>query len=270
MNLEIIAKYPSGDQCPTPLLFVHGMMCTASSWDVHFLDYFAQHGFASHAVDLRGHGKSEGGENLRWTRIADFVEDVETAIGQLPRPPVLIGHSMGGFIAQKYLEGRELPGAVLLSSPSPKGLLSTALRKARSHPLSFAKVNLTFSLLPFIATPELTRDAFFSRDLPEDQLLEYRKRMQDDSFAAFLDMVLLDLPNPSKVKTPVLVLGAGRDNMLDADEIESTAQAYHTHAAIIPGVAHNSMLEPRWQSVADQILAWLTNRGLAQPKTKFN
>jgi alpha-beta hydrolase superfamily lysophospholipase len=257
MKLEIISRYPAYEQHPTPLLFIHGTLHTAACWEVYFLDYFAQHGFASHAVNLRGHGKSEGRGKLRWTRIADFVEDVENAVRQLPSPPILIGHSMGGFIIQKYLEDHDAPAAVLLSSPSPAGLLPTAIRTARRQPWAFAKVNLTLSLQPFRATPQLVGEAFFSDDLPDDQLLEYWKQTQDDSFMAFLDMVALDLPKAARVKTPLLILGAARDNMIAPREIEATARAYNTQAQIIPGVAHNSMLELRWQSVADRILTWL-------------
>lgn len=173
MKLEMISKYPAAGQRPTALLFIHGTLHTAACWDVHFLDYFAQHGYAAHALNLRGHGKSEGWEKLRWTRIADFVEDVENAVGQLPSPPILIGHSMGGFIVQKYLEDHDAPAAVLLSSASPGGLLPTAIRTARRQPWAFAKVNLTMSLLPMIATPKLVGEAFFSQDLPNELLLEY-------------------------------------------------------------------------------------------------
>jgi pimeloyl-ACP methyl ester carboxylesterase len=265
MKLEIISKYPFEHQRPTPVLFIHGTLHTAACWDVHFLDYFAQHGYASHAVNLRGHGNSEGREKLRWTRIADFVEDVTNVVRQLPSPPVLIGHSMGGFIIQKYLEDHDAPAAVLLSSPSPAGLLLTAIRIARRRPWVFAKVNLTLSLKPFIATPQLVGEAFFSNDLPEQQLLEYWRQTQDDSFMAFLDMVALDLPKPEKVKTRLLVLGAGRDNMIGPDEVEATARAYNTHSEIIPDVAHNSMLEQRWQSVADRILIWLDQQAVVNP-----
>ena len=55
MKLEMISKYPVKDQHPTPLLFIHGTLHTAACWDAHFLDYFAQHGFAAHALNLRGH-----------------------------------------------------------------------------------------------------------------------------------------------------------------------------------------------------------------------
>ena len=224
MKLEIISKHPVENQHLTPLLFIHGTLHTASCWDVHFLGYFAQHGYAAHAVNLRGHGKSEGREKLRWTRIADFVEDVAGVVRQLPSPPILIGHSMGGFIVQKYLEEHDAPAAVLLSSPSPSGLLPTALRTARRQPWAFAKVNLTLSLLPLLATPQLVGEAFFSSDLPHEKLLEYWKQTQDDSFTAFLDMVVLDLPNPKKVKTRLLVLGAARDNMIAPREVQATAR----------------------------------------------
>jgi pimeloyl-ACP methyl ester carboxylesterase len=257
MKLEIISKYPVGNHHPTPLLFIHGAMHGAWCWDVHFLDYFAQQGYAAHAVNLRGHGNSEGRDRLRWTRTADFVEDVENAVRQLPNPPFLVGHSLGGFIIQKYLEDHDLPGAVLLSSAPSAGFLPVTIRVARRRPLVFAKANLTFSLFPLIATPQLAREAFFSEDVPEQQLLEYWKQMQDDSFRAFLDMVALDLPKPVRVKTRLLVLGVARDNMIAPGEIEATARAYNTQAVIIPDVAHNSMLDPRWQKVAERILAWL-------------
>jgi len=263
MRLEMISKYPVESQHPTPILFVHGMMHGAWCWDVHFLDFFARHGFAAHAVNLRGHGHSEGRAHLRWTRIADFVDDVANAVRQLPSSPILIGHSMGGFVIQKYLGDHDAPGAVLLSSPSPAGLLATTLKIARRRPLAFMKVNLTLSLLPVVATPQLAREAFFSADFPDEELLTYWKRMEDESYMAFLDMVALDRPEPAKVKAPLLVLGVARDNMLEPREIEATARAYHTQAEIMPGLAHNSMLEQRWPIVAERILAWLKERELS-------
>ena len=268
MRLEIISKQPAvgnssrGSPHDTPLLFIHGMFHGAWCWDVHFLGYFARHGYAAYAVNLRGHGNSEGGDKLRWTRIADFVDDVDTAVRELPHPPVVIGHSLGGFVVQKYLEDHDMPGGVLLSSPPPSGMLRPALRMMRRRPLVFAKTNLTLNMAPVIASPELAREAFFSADFPDEEVRTYWTLMQNESYMALLDMVVLNLPRPEKVRTPVLVLGAARDNMLKPAEIEATARAYHTRAEIIPGVAHNSMLETRWESVAARILAWLRARHL--------
>lgn len=260
MRLEIISRSPRWRRKATPLLFVHGMMHGAWCWERYFLNYFAEHGWESHAVNLRGHGNSEGRERIRWTRIAEFTVDLAQAVRGLPRPPILIGHSMGGVVIQKYLEDHAAPAAVLLSSPGPAGFLRTVLRVARRRPLAFAKANVTLSLTPLVATAQLAREAFFAADLPDDQLLEYWTQMQDDSYRAFLDMVVLDLPRAERIRTPLLVLGVGRDNMIAPAEIEATARAYGTHADIVPEVAHDSMLDPRWRNVADRILAWLADR----------
>jgi alpha-beta hydrolase superfamily lysophospholipase len=141
-------------------------------------------------------------------------------------------------------------------------MLRAALRIARRRPLVFARTNLTFNLAPVIATPELAREAFFSAGFPEEKLRVYWQSMENESCMALLDMVALNLPQPAKVRTPLLVLGAARDNMLEPGEIEATARAYHTRAQIIPDVAHDSMLETNWRAVADRILAWLLERGL--------
>jgi pimeloyl-ACP methyl ester carboxylesterase len=263
MKLEMISRYPVAGQHQTPLLFIHGMFHGAWCWDVHFLNYFTRHGFISHAVNLRGHGDSEGRKKLRWTRIADFVEDLADVVQQLPVSPILIGHSMGGFVIQKYLEDHDAPGAVLLSSPPPSGLFPAIVRLARRRPLVFVKANLTLNLQHVIATPGLAREAFFSGDFPGDELAVYWKKMQNESYMAFLDMVALNRPKTEKIKSPLLVLGAAKDNMLKPREIEATARAYNEQAEIIAGVAHNSMLEQGWQTVADRILTWLREQELS-------
>ncbi|MFY9270169.1 MAG: hypothetical protein WAO55_10540 [Candidatus Manganitrophaceae bacterium] len=50
--------------------------------------------------------------------------------------------------------------------------------------------------------------------------------------------------------------------MLKPSEIEATARAYKAQSEIIADVAHNSMLETRWQAVAERILIWLKEREL--------
>lgn len=59
---------------------------------------FARHGFAAHAVSLRGHGRSEGRDRLHGSGLDDFVSDVDTAVAQIGVLPVLIGHSLDGFL----------------------------------------------------------------------------------------------------------------------------------------------------------------------------
>jgi len=262
MPLEMIARRAEGETRETPILFVHGAWHGAWCWDEHFLRYFSRHGYPAHALSLRGHGGSEGRERLRWTSIADYVSDIAHAAAQLPRPPVVVGHSMGGHVVQKYLEAHPSPGAVLLASVPPQGALPATVRLALRHPVAFARANLTLSLYPLVATLDLKREAFFSEAMPRSEVEKYAGLIQDESYRAFLDMVILNLPRPGRVKTPMLVIGGEDDGLFRLHEFRATARAYGTTAVIQPGAAHDLMLDPSWQTVADTILAWLNERGL--------
>jgi pimeloyl-ACP methyl ester carboxylesterase len=262
MRLEIIRQEPKLNPRPAPILFVHGAWHGAWCWAEHFLPYFAEHGYVAQALSLRGHGASAGRERLRWTRIADYVMDVAQVASQLPGPPVLVGHSMGGLIVQKYLESHPATAAALLAPVPVGGVFKATLRIAARHPLPFLRANLTLSLYPIIGAPDLTREAFFSASLPVERLNRYFTRMQDESYLAFLDMLVFNLPRPEKVRLRPLVLGAANDTIFHPDEVEATAGAYSTQAEIFPDMAHDMMLEAGWQSVADRILQWLTEQGL--------
>lgn len=262
MNLELITEKPETGKRPAPLLFVHGAWHGAWCWEEHFLPYFASHGYSAHALSLRGHGGSPGGEHLRWARISDYVDDVAQVADAMETPPVVIGHSMGGLVVQKYLETHHAPAAVLLASVPPAGALRTALSIARRHPWAFLKANLSLSLYPVIGTPKLAREAFFAENISTEKLAGHFERLQNESYRAFLDMLFFNLPKPERVSTNILVLGAEKDTIFTPYEIEATAKAYRAAPEIWAGMAHDMMLEDSWQSVADRIIEWLDHRGL--------
>jgi pimeloyl-ACP methyl ester carboxylesterase len=262
MDLETIKEEAVSDVRPTPVLFVHGMWHAAWCWAEYLLPYFAQHGYTSYAVSLRGHGGSEGRERLRRTSLNDYVSDVEQVVQQMDRSPVLVGHSMGGMIVQKYLESHQAPAAVLLASVPPKGVIPATLRVASRHPLAFMRANLTMSMFPVVGTPQLAQEACFSAGMPAEKVQGYFSRLQDESYRAYLDMMGLSLPRPNRVKTPLLVLGAADDRLILPREVEATARAYATTAQIFPDMAHDVMLEDGWCKVADRIVDWLGEQGL--------
>jgi alpha-beta hydrolase superfamily lysophospholipase len=262
MKLQIIVQQPASTTHTTPLLFVHGMWHGAWCWAEHFLPYFAQHGYSSYALSLRGHSGSEGRKRLRWTSLNEYVADVDQVVNEIQRPPVLIGHSMGGMIVQKYMESHQVPGAVLLASAPPKGLLPATFRIAARHPWIFTKCNLRLSMYPIISVPGVCREMLFSEGMSEHEFRKYYDLLQDESFRAYLDMMFLNLPRPERVKTPILVLGATNDKAISVAEVESTARAYNTGAEFFPAMAHDMMLEAGWQTVADRILKWLEKQRL--------
>jgi alpha-beta hydrolase superfamily lysophospholipase len=169
---------------------------------------------------------------------------------------------MGGLVVQNYLKTHTAPAAVLLASVPPTGALDATLRIAKRHPLAFVKAALRLSLYPIIETPNLTREALFSTTMPEGKSLGHFCKMQDESVRAFLDMLFFTLPAPLHVATTMLVMGATDDAVIHPNEIEETAKAYNTQTTVFPGMAHDMMLEPGWQGVADHIRDWLNKQGV--------
>ncbi len=259
--LEVIDKGATGASHPAPLLFVHGAWHAAWCWDEHFLGYFADRGYRALAVSFRGHGASPTAKRLKNLSFADYLADVAAVAENLPTPPVVIGHSMGGVIVQKYLESHEAPAGVLMCSMPPQGYLRSGLHWLRRHPWHFTKLTVTGKSLPYVSTPELARERFFSPHTPEPLVRRYAARLQEESARAGLDG-LVRLPKPDRVRTPVLVLGAAQDGAVTADEVRATATAYRTEPVFFDGMGHNMMLEPGWTAVAQHIDGWLAGLGL--------
>jgi pimeloyl-ACP methyl ester carboxylesterase len=258
MKLEHLSHTPdaNADLQPTPILFVHGAWHGAWCWDQGFMQYFAKRGYNTHALSLRGHGTSEGG--WRFATGADYVADVASIAATLPKPPVLIGHSMGGYLVQKYLETHDAPAAVLLASVPPSGAGASLLRASLHDPVSSLMANLTFDLYATMNTPAKAQHHLFSsREIAE----RYFPRLGHESVRTLLDMVALNLPQPAKVRTPMLVLGGEKDTVFTQDEVRATAKAYNTEAHFFP-MPHDLMLDVGWERVADTILDWLKARGI--------
>jgi pimeloyl-ACP methyl ester carboxylesterase len=259
-RLEVLSRAPTRPRNGPPLLFVHGAWHGAWCWDEHFLGYFSQLGFWAHAVSLRGHGESEGKERLRFARLSDFVEDLEQTVDALPETPVLIGHSMGGFVVQKYLERRQSPLAVLLASIPPVGAWRVALRRLREQPLDVIKSNLTVSLWPLVSDPERASRLLFSPDMPRSESTKHHARLQDEAVIAYLDCLLLNPVDTRRVSAPMVVMGAEHDRMIGRGEVEATAKAYGVRPIIAPDCAHDMMLDRCWREVAGRIAHEIESR----------
>ena len=259
MKLEVLSREPKERRFETPLLFVHGTGHGAWCWDENFLPYFAERGFSSHAVSLRGHGRSEGREKLKWCSISDFVSDLFQAASALPARPVVIGHSLGGLVVQKYLEKHEAPAAVLVA-PSPlEGMFWSGLKIQLKNPLLMAKVGIRQDYAVMFSTPALAKKFLFSADADDGKVAEYAGRFGNESYRAALEMIY-NLPKPRKIRTPLLVVGARDDAILAPKKIEATARAYNADCKIFPNMAHDMMLERGWRGVADFMAGWLEKK----------
>jgi pimeloyl-ACP methyl ester carboxylesterase len=184
-------------------LLVHGAWHGPWCWD-GFAERLAGHGHQVQAVRLRGHDQPPG---RSWHRVHHYVTDVRQAAARFAQPSVLVGHSLGGLVVQRYLEHGPAPGAVLMASVPPGGMLLPVARLAVRHPMAMLQANLSLRLRPLVATPALARELFFSPDTPQELVDDTFARLQDESWPAFVDTVVV-WPRPRRVRVPVLVIGA--------------------------------------------------------------
>ena len=195
--LEVLTHIPARLKHKTPLLFIHGAFTGAWCWEEHFLSFFAEAGFAAHALSVSGHGGSRGREKLDTLSISDYVDDVREVVEQLPMPPILIGHSMGGFIVQKYLEQYAAPAAVLMCTVPPQGMMGVAFNALFTRPALLN--NLNDMMAGGKASYESLRDALFAQEVTLDDLKRFYHLAQPESHRAIWDMTLFGLPSASKV-----------------------------------------------------------------------
>jgi pimeloyl-ACP methyl ester carboxylesterase len=261
MKLEVVTRESQIARERAPLLFVHGSCHASWCWEEHFLDYFANRGHSCHALSLRGHGQSEGGDNLRWASVDDYVRDVEGVAESLRTRPVVIGHSLGGLVVQKYLEKHHAPAAVLIAPSPVYGMFIAGFPLFLRHPLLCAKMLLTLDAQTLYSTPALARKMLFSAKLEEAKVERYAGRLGKESFRAALDMMFC-LPRPKRVNSPLLVLGAANDAIVRPRAIEQTGRAYRAEFKIFHEMAHDMMLEDGWEEVAGYIDGWLKAKGL--------
>ena len=269
--LELLFSHDSAHEARVPLLFVHGAYAGAWCWEDGFMPWFAARGFPVYALSLRGHGRSGMRERLHSFGVADYAADLASALAHLPRPPVLVGHSMGAVVAQKCLERPEVrsgPGgvagaaALVLLCPVPlSGLMHATWSLAVTRPSLFAELNSL--ALGGRMSRDAVRQAMFGGPVDADRLEACFARLQPESRRALLDVSGLDLPRRGLVDLPhTLVLGAERDALIPAHLAQANARALGAQYRELPGLGHAVMLEAEWQRAAQALLDWLEQTGV--------
>ena len=219
------------------------------------MPWFSDQGFECHAFDFRHHGDAGGPRTLRRSRIRHYVEDLAEAVDAIDRPPILVAHSMGSLVAQRYLETAESPAAVLLA-PIPIGGVGRATgRTMRRHPLKFLEANLRLDLAPLVDTPRMARSMLYDPDIDDDTVSRLQPMLQSESYMAYLDMLFVTRPRPQLVHSPVAIVMGTEDRLFSVKEARRLAGAYGIDPRIIDGAAHDLMVGPRWEQTAAAVLA---------------
>ena len=102
----------------TQLYFIHGMWSIPAVWD-GLREHFLSRGIASHAPALPYHDRRRDEPpppELASLGLQDYIDFLVADVSRLPEPPVIVGHSMGGFLAQAVSARVQPAGLVCLST----------------------------------------------------------------------------------------------------------------------------------------------------------
>ena len=262
-GLEVVTRRPAEAARPHPLLFVHGGYAGAWCWDEHFLPWFAARGYPAHALSLRGHGGSDGHDALDGFGVEDYVEDLAAVVEALGASPILVGHSMGGYVVQQYLQGGSAAAAVLMAAVPPTGLAGPGLSLAVWDPAAAFTIG---SLQTFGDVPDSTaamRQALFSERLPPDRADALLARMGRESSRAMMQMLGGGLIwARTEISVPVLVMGAAEDRLIQPAFVRSTARCFGVRPRVLDDIGHLMMLDAEWEAAASSLLDWMRANAL--------
>ncbi len=255
--LEILTA--GGPSRRPPLLFVHGAFCGAWIWAEHFLPFFAEAGFRCIAVSLRGHGGSPGRTQLDSFGIADYIADVAAASAGLDPPPVVVGHSMGGLVAQRFVQRHPVSGLILLASASFGGLSGALMSMALSHPALLLALTRVQSRGVEPSDYAAIRRGLFSENFPVDRAMRYAALFQRESMRANLELMLPQWQDMmGRPRIPALALGGADDCFVPWTDVTFSSVFWNAETQMLPKVPHAMMLDTSWRVPAQIMAEWLT------------
>jgi pimeloyl-ACP methyl ester carboxylesterase len=240
-------------QARPPILFLHGVFgrpALLGPW----IRYFEAAGFECHAPTLPGRDP-EDGEVLRRTSIADCFDVALAAYDSLGAAPIVMGHSLGGLLAQKVAAARDCAALVLLAS-IPPGVLWPQLRPL---PHLFPLLPAILAARPFLPSARTMRAVPLST-LPKHEQDDLLPRLARDSGRVFREMSLgapATRVKAADVTCPVLCVSAGSDRNVAQWMSRRIAARYNAEHQVHPGKPHWIIAESALDEVAPPVLRWL-------------
>ena len=239
-----------------PILFLHGAFAGPEVWTRFVAPWFAARGHAVLAPRL-------GGGLLPGARLRDYVRRAREAADSLATRPVVVGHSLGGLVAQHLAVQRRLAGVVLVGSPGPYGLAPSLWQLSARAPGVLASLLATQAGAGAFLGPEAIRQALFAEDTPDAWIRDLDIPFTRESPLALLDGLTWDLPAWFLARRqPMLALLGDRDAFVPITDLWSIAIAYGADTELIRGGGHGLPLDPHWRSLAWRINAWIDERRL--------
>ncbi len=242
------------------VVMVHGAFC--GGWA--FEDFRQPFEAAGHAVvcpDLRGHGAGDPHEATAGVSMADYAADIAELCRRFPEPPVLVGHSMGGLVAQMASRRAPLKALVLLSPSPPWGVAHGTLEEAATAfgvqllgPFAAGALEPDRGLMRAYSLDRLAKPA---REAAIAQLRPESARAVREALNWWLDPFMTTGLGPGPLSPPSLVISGERDVVHSPATGRAVAERIGGEFRQADGMSHWLIGEPGWEAVAQSALTWL-------------
>jgi pimeloyl-ACP methyl ester carboxylesterase len=264
-NLVVEKIHPEKIRHDYPLLFIHGAGGTSQYWQ-NYLPYFADKGWAVFAMNLRGHFPSDREEALVQVTLEDYLDDVEKVIHGLDmKGCALIGHSLGGLIAQKTAENIDsIKALVTLASAPPFGVTAMDMNLNMNHDLPYSGQIIKtmwgmMNMKPVKPTFMLAEKTVLNNIAPEERQTVFDMFVAESLYVGY--QVAQGFPvYPSQIKCPKLVIGCVKDVLAPVSMQKNLADFLKADYMEYQQFAHLPMLEAGWKKSADDIQNWLRKK----------
>lgn len=249
------------------IVMIHGMWCGSWYWE-YYKNFLEGKGYYCVVPNLRYHDVDPDEPPhplLGNTSLLDYAEDLEREIRKFENPPLLMGHSMGGLLAQ-ILASRGLATALVLLTPaSPHGIM--ALKPSVIKSFWSVMKKWGFWKKPMRITFNETVYSILNMLPVEERREIYDKFVCESGRAAFeIGFWLFDSKgaakvNESKVICPVLVVAGAEDRITPASVVRKVAKKYEAVSTYkeFENHAHWVIGEPGWEDIAGYVSDWLSH-----------
>lgn len=215
-----------------PVVLIHGMWCTGASWK-RVVDILAPRGYDCFAPSLPAHDDTPDQPlQVRRKSLREYLAALEAAIAAkaCDRPPILVGHSMGGLLAQQLATRLDPLALVLLTPAAPRGI--NALTPAVVGAFAPWMLGGTFWRNPHKPGFAHAQRYAFNGVPPDRHRALYESLVHESGRAAFelglwpLDFSRASAVESAKVRCPVYVVGCGKDRLTPASVVRKLVRRY--------------------------------------------
>lgn len=238
-----------------PILFIHGIL--GGPWYFEgYQRFFAARGYPSRAISLRGRPGSRPVADVGRIPLEAFVSDALDVARAMGRP-IIVGHSMGGLIAQRLAEEDVSDTVVLLSSAPPRGITLATPRLVLKQ---VRHLGALIRLTPLRSSRADSDELIFNR-MPAGMRAELHAQLVPDSALAARELSLGAVAvDETRVRCAMLV-AAGLDDRFIAPRVaRQLAVKYGAPCWQYPRNAHFLPMEPGWERIADDVESWIRRR----------